>query len=364
MRVRRGNNVWPGLVNVRVNGEGGLIDFAIALDDVTFIVDEEQIRDANLAEVHAERIDPEMIEALRIARGDMAGDAFVKSAARKKAGRAGELFFAMTPLLGGSGKHGRAGDALDLRLYLGHKTLLAGCGLLYRIRRGCGEGFSGGVAKFLDKIKRSRMWRERSGRAKLRRSEPLPLRLCRSRRLRRGLWRDLRRSGRRRSGGARLHRVSLIVEADNILGHVDLVRGIHDRRILRRSVQHHRVTVLARITFQHVDHLSADAVDDVTLLDVHVFLEFVALAIKLLCEPLPLFGQTVLFLRAALSTAGIEALLKIIDLFCKVLDLGLARGKLRLEFGGGLLAFRGVPNCRADVDYAYLTCNRGACSRR
>ena len=71
-----------------------------------------QIGDANLAEVHAERVHPEMIEPLRIAGGDVAGDAFVKTEAGEQTKRGGEPLHAVTALFGGRGKDGRARDAV------------------------------------------------------------------------------------------------------------------------------------------------------------------------------------------------------------------------------------------------------------
>src|SRR2546428_8755082 len=70
-----------------------------------------QIGDANLAEVHAERVHPEMIEPLRIAGGDVAGDAFVKTEAGEQTKRGGEPLHAVTALFGGRGKDRRARGA-------------------------------------------------------------------------------------------------------------------------------------------------------------------------------------------------------------------------------------------------------------
>src|SRR5260370_6119543 len=52
-----------------------------------------------------------MIEPLGIARGDVAGDAFIKAEAREEAKSSGEALFAMAALFGGRGKNGRARDA-------------------------------------------------------------------------------------------------------------------------------------------------------------------------------------------------------------------------------------------------------------
>ena len=99
-------------MNARVNGEGGEIDFGAAFDDFAGMIHQNQIGSANLAEVHAKGIHPEMIEALGIARGDVAGDAFVKAEPREEAKGGGEALFAVAALFGGSSKDGRARDAV------------------------------------------------------------------------------------------------------------------------------------------------------------------------------------------------------------------------------------------------------------
>src|SRR5215470_245094 len=60
----------------------------------------------------AERVDPEMIESLRIARSDVAGDAFIKAEAGEQTKGGGKTLFAVAPLLGGRGEDGRVRDAV------------------------------------------------------------------------------------------------------------------------------------------------------------------------------------------------------------------------------------------------------------
>src|SRR5882724_2196038 len=91
--------------------------------------------------------------------------------------------------------------------------------------------------------------------------------LCRSRHLLlrlRGGFRGGRIGRRRLCGGrlglrpcARLDWVRLVVEAHDFLRHVDLLRKIDDRRILRRIIQEEDVAVLPRITVQHIVHFAA-----------------------------------------------------------------------------------------------------------
>ncbi len=66
-----------------MNRERRTVHFALAFDDFAVIVHQQKIGSANLAEMHAERIHPKMVEALGIARGNVAGHAFVETALRK-----------------------------------------------------------------------------------------------------------------------------------------------------------------------------------------------------------------------------------------------------------------------------------------
>src|SRR5260370_33794346 len=115
MRVRGGNHVRACGVNARVDGEGGEIDFRAAFDDVSGVIHQNQVRGANLAEVHAERVHPEMIETLRIAGSDVAGDAFVKAESGEEAKRGGEPLLAVSALFGGRGTDGPAREAVHGR---------------------------------------------------------------------------------------------------------------------------------------------------------------------------------------------------------------------------------------------------------
>ena len=56
--------------------------------------------DAHLAEALAERVDPEVVGPLRVADGDVAGDALGEAEPAEDAQRAGELGLAMGPLVG------------------------------------------------------------------------------------------------------------------------------------------------------------------------------------------------------------------------------------------------------------------------
>ena len=159
MGVRRGDHVRAGFVDARVDGKRRQVDFAPALlirfrvvvHDFPLVIDQDEVGNANLAEMHPKGVHPEMIEPLGIARGDVAGPAFVKAIAREEAEGRGEALLAVAPLFGKRGKDGRAGNAIEQRpwlrrLYLlrfcfGHKNLPADSGSLYSNRSGCGESF-------------------------------------------------------------------------------------------------------------------------------------------------------------------------------------------------------------------------------
>ncbi len=110
--VGGGNHVGTRGVDARVNGKGGEIDFRGAFDDIATVIHKDKIGNANLAEVHAKGIHPEMIELLGIARGDVAGNSFIKAEAREEAKSGGKALFAMAALFGGSREDGRARNAI------------------------------------------------------------------------------------------------------------------------------------------------------------------------------------------------------------------------------------------------------------
>ena len=83
----------------------------VALDDVALAVDADEVGGPDLAEVHAERIDPERIGELRVARRDVAGDALAEAEGGEDPEAAGEALLAVLALLGerreGGGTSGR-----------------------------------------------------------------------------------------------------------------------------------------------------------------------------------------------------------------------------------------------------------------
>src|SRR5262245_9753954 len=99
MRMGGGDATGARRMNRRMNREGGGVDHVSAFDDLAFVVDQDQIRDANLAEIHAERIDPEMVRLFGVARSDVPRDAFVKSEFGEETERRCQSPFPVQPLL-------------------------------------------------------------------------------------------------------------------------------------------------------------------------------------------------------------------------------------------------------------------------
>ena len=78
VRVGRRDDVGARGMDLAVDRERGPFPRA-PLDDVALVVDEDQVGDPDVREVHAERVDPEVVEPLRVAGGDVPGDAFVEA---------------------------------------------------------------------------------------------------------------------------------------------------------------------------------------------------------------------------------------------------------------------------------------------
>src|SRR5437870_3798894 len=112
MGVGSGNHVRPSGVDAGMNRKSGEIDFSMAFDDFAGVIHQNQVGGANPAEVQAKRIHPEMIEALGVACGDVAGDAFVKTEFGEEAKSASEALLAVAALFGGGRKDGRARNTL------------------------------------------------------------------------------------------------------------------------------------------------------------------------------------------------------------------------------------------------------------
>src|SRR5438874_2306202 len=109
MRMRGRDHIRSRRMHLRMNCESGDIDGTLPVHDLAAMIHENEIRDANLAEMHPKRIDPEMFRPFRIAGRDVAGNAFIVSEFREQPERRSEPLLAMAPFLFRAGKLGRTG---------------------------------------------------------------------------------------------------------------------------------------------------------------------------------------------------------------------------------------------------------------
>src|SRR5579859_851028 len=98
------------------------VHFPLAFHDFALMIDEDEIRNANLAEMHTKRIHPEMIQPFGVARGDVPRHAFIESTAREQAERTRKFFFPVTPLLGEGGENRRPRNSFESRFCFSHKS--------------------------------------------------------------------------------------------------------------------------------------------------------------------------------------------------------------------------------------------------
>ena len=97
--MRGGDHVGPRRVHLRVDRERGAVHHRVALDDLAGVVDADQVGDADVLEVHPERVDPEVVEVLGVAHGDVAGDALVEAELAEQPERRREPLLAVQALL-------------------------------------------------------------------------------------------------------------------------------------------------------------------------------------------------------------------------------------------------------------------------
>ena len=161
-------------------------------------------------------------------------------------------------------------------------------------------------------------------------------------------------------GPPALHRVRLIVQLDDFLRHINAVRGINNRRILRRRIKHRQESAFPRVTVQHIHHLPSDPVHHVALRRIHVFLHLVLFAVQLLRQLLALRLRPGFLLVAPGRLVRGQLLPQIIDLLVERFQFILPRRKLRLQFRRSLFPFRRRDDGLSHVQNCDLS---GACSR-
>jgi len=123
MGVSGGHDIGTGGVDLRVNREGGAVDRILAFHHLAAVVYENKVGGANLPEVHAKGVDPEMVEAFGIAGGDVSGHAFIESEAREQAEGPGQALLAVPAFLIQRGKAGDFGQAEGVLSGNGHGRL-------------------------------------------------------------------------------------------------------------------------------------------------------------------------------------------------------------------------------------------------
>ena len=93
--------------------ERGDIHRAIALDDFALRVHQDQVGHPDVPEMHAERIHPEMVRPLRVARRDVPRHTLVKTEFRKQPERSGEPLLAVAAFLFNRGEFRNRGNFED-----------------------------------------------------------------------------------------------------------------------------------------------------------------------------------------------------------------------------------------------------------
>src|SRR4051794_29238829 len=86
-------------MDLRVDGECRPVERPVAVDELAAIVDQQQILYTDLLEAHPERIDPEVIEPLGVARGDVSRDSFIEPELAEQAERGSETLLAVPALV-------------------------------------------------------------------------------------------------------------------------------------------------------------------------------------------------------------------------------------------------------------------------
>ena len=108
--VGGGDDVGPGGVHLGVDGEGGRVDRVVALDHLALVVHEDEVGHPDVAEVHAERVDPEVVGELGVPGGDVAGHALVEPEAGEEPERGRQALLAVQALVLDRCEDGRCQD--------------------------------------------------------------------------------------------------------------------------------------------------------------------------------------------------------------------------------------------------------------
>jgi hypothetical protein len=93
------DGVGAGGVDLRVDDEAGRVDPSGAFQHGAVGVDQQQVTDFEVSEVHRERIDPEAVGVFGVAGGDVTAGALVEAVPGEQAQCGGEVPFAVLPFL-------------------------------------------------------------------------------------------------------------------------------------------------------------------------------------------------------------------------------------------------------------------------
>jgi hypothetical protein len=99
VRVTRGDDIGTLPVNLGVDDECCAIDVVLAYEYLTFVVDHNEIRDSDLAEIHSEGVDPKVMGIDRVAYRDMACNSFVEAEVSEESKSRCQAFKSMLPFL-------------------------------------------------------------------------------------------------------------------------------------------------------------------------------------------------------------------------------------------------------------------------
>ena len=94
-----------------VDDERRSVERPISVDDLALVVHEEEILHLDLLEIDAERIDPEVVQVLRVASGDVAGRTLVEPKMSEESHGCGKSLLAVASLVG---------DVVERRIRVGN----------------------------------------------------------------------------------------------------------------------------------------------------------------------------------------------------------------------------------------------------
>ncbi len=105
VRMAHRQNIGMRLVHRRMQHKAGPIDSMLALDHLTVMVDQNQVRNLDLRKMHGHRVGPVQRWTLWVAHRQVAGKAVVKTLQSESPASGDQALLAVLPLFGMAGKH-------------------------------------------------------------------------------------------------------------------------------------------------------------------------------------------------------------------------------------------------------------------